>query len=414
MRVLGIVAEYNPFHNGHLYHLEQSLKITDATHSVAVMSGNFMQRGEPSIVNKWARAEMAVSAGIDLVIELPVVYACRSAESFALGAVNIMDGIGVVDCICFGSETGDIAELKSISDILVNEPWDFKLHLKRFLSEGLSYPSARALALEKYMETSAGTLHNLIKSPNNILAVEYLKAVQRLGSRIQCYTLKRFAAGYHSVKTNGRIASATAIRNQLLNNNAINLRIEKTVPRAALNILKRELTLGRGPVHNDLFSLPVIGEIRRHEAVGLKKYPGVTEGLENRIWNAARKNRTISRMLDQIKSKRYTHTRLRRISTYILLGIYQDLLLQLEGLNYPCYARVLALNERGREVLKKAGRLSRIPIITKTSNHSFPEGSPLPGIFRKDILATDMYVMAYVNGDYSYAGQDFLTSPFYL
>ncbi len=414
MKVLGIVAEYNPFHNGHLYHLEESMRVTGATHSVAVMSGNFMQRGEPSIVNKWARAEMAIKAGVDLVIELPVVYACRSAEAFAMGALNILDGIGTVNCICFGSESGDLHGLEHISAILAEEPEGFKDHLKTFLSKGQSFPSARGNALEKYLGPSAEGLRRLLLSPNNILAIEYLKAIKRLGSRIEAFTIKRFAADYHSTSINSSIAGASAIRKQILKRNSLTKKATMSIPKTTSGVLKRELVMGRGPVYSDRFSLPVIAEIRKLKGEDLKKYPEVTEGLENRILSAARENITITDMLKQIKTKRYTHTRIRRISTYIMLGIYKDLLEQLKQQKYPCYARVLALNTKGREILKKANDRSCIPIITKASHYSFGENSPLPEIFQRDILATDLYVMGYFNGEYAFAGQDFVTSPVYL
>lgn len=414
MKVLGIVAEYNPFHNGHLYHFKKAVEATGATHTVAVMSGSFVQRGEPSVVNKWARAEMAVKAGIDLVVELPVVYACRSAEVFAMGALSILDGMGAVDFVCFGSESGDLEKLQAVSRILSAEPSGYKDLLKHFLAMGHNFPTARAMALEQYMDRPGGDLRRLLKSPNNILAIEYLKALDRLQSSIIPFTLKRFAAGYHSQSLGHTIASATAVRSELTGKNKVTKRVSKVLPCTSSFILHRELASGRGPVSFELFSLPVTVQIRKLGPEGIRYYPEVTEGLENRIWNAAWTKAALDDMLEAIKTKRYTRTRLGRILTYILLDIKKELLDRLERENYPCYARVLALNKKGAEVLKRAGTVSRIPIITKTARHGFREGSPLFDILQKEALATDLYVLGYANRKYAFAGQDYVTSPFFL
>ncbi len=414
MKVLGIVAEYNPFHNGHLYHLKKAVEATGATHSVAVMSGSFVQRGEPSVVNKWARAEMAVRAGIDLVLELPVVYACRSAEGFATGALSILDGIGAVDFVCFGSESGDLEKLRAVSRILSSEPSDYKDLLRHYLAMGHNFPTARAAALEKYMGRPGDDLRRLLKSPNNILAIEYLKALDRLQSGIVPFTLRRFAAGYHSQSLGRTIASATAVRSELAGKNKVTKRVSRVLPGTSSLVLHRELASGRGPVSFGLFSLPVTAQIRKLGPEGIRYYPEVTEGLENRIWNAACTMTELEDMLETIKTKRYTRTRLGRILTYIFLDIKKELLDRLERENYPCYARVLALNKKGAEVLKRAGAVSRIPIITRTARHGFSEGSSLFDMLQKEVLATDLYVLGYANRKYAFAGQDYVTSPFFL
>ncbi len=414
MRVLGIVAEYNPFHNGHLYHLKKSIEITGATHTIAVMSGNFVQRGEPAIFNKWARAEMAIKSGVDLVIELPAVYALKSAEGFAMGALGVLDGLGVVDSLCFGSESGNLQKLEYISRILSDEPKGYKALLRYYLSRGHSYPSARASALKEYLGPSAEALIPPLNLSNNILAIEYLKAIKELESNISPYTIKRHAAGYHSRALPSNIASATAIRNGIIKGNAFMKKVEKTLPAASLHILNRELSLGRGPVYHNLFSLPSVMLVRRLGTKALTQFPEVIEGLENRIMAAAARETTLSDMLDQIKTKRYTHTRLRRIMTYIFLDITKDLLKELSQHGDPVYARVLALNEKGRSILNKARNISKIPIITKPADHGFPEGSPLFKILQKDVLATDLYVLGYAKDGYSSAGQDFVTSPLFF
>lgn len=411
---MGIIAEYNPFHNGHLYHLKRSIELTDATHTVAVMSGNFVQRGGPAVISKWARAEMAIGAGVDLVIELPVVYACRSAEGFAMGALGVLDGLGIVDALCFGSESGTLRELGQIARVLAKEPEDYRTLLRHFLSKGCSFPKARTSALEKFLAFPADELLPLLSSPNNILAIEYLKAMERLGSSISPYRIKRHAADYHSPFIQSGIASATAIRQGLIKSNTLTKEFAKTLPPNCLHVLERELSLGKGSVYHDRFSLPVITLIRRLGPTALMQYPEVSEGLENRIYSAAKKEITITGMLNQIKTRRYTYTRLRRILTYVFLDITQGFLEGLKVQNNPTYVRVLALNKKGGEILNKACNSSKIPIITKSADHGFSEGSPLFKILQKEALATDLFVTGYINDKYSFAGQDFSTSPFYL
>ena len=217
MKVVGIVAEYNPFHYGHLYHLQSSRSLTEADCVVVVMSGNYTQRGEPAVVSKWARAEMALLSGADLVIELPVAYAMGSAEYFAYGAVRLLDSLGVVDAMCFGSESGDIEDLQAIASILADEPEEYKDLLKNHLSDGHSFPSARQKALSGYLRGRHGKadLTRLLKSSNNILGIEYLKALLRLDSKIKPVTISRIGSDYNSTELSGKFSSATSIRNIL-------------------------------------------------------------------------------------------------------------------------------------------------------------------------------------------------------
>ena len=195
MSVLGIVTEYNPLHNGHIHHLKESLAVSSADTAVCVMSGNFVQRGEPAIIDKWIRAEIALRAGMDLVIELPVVYALSSAELFAFGAVKILDSLGFVNAICFGSEAGALEPLDAIAEILANEPEEYKALLKKNLDKGLSYPASRESALKGFLGTG---MAELVSSSNNILAIEYLKALKRLNSPIKAFTIHRIGGAYNS------------------------------------------------------------------------------------------------------------------------------------------------------------------------------------------------------------------------
>jgi predicted nucleotidyltransferase len=212
MKVLGIVAEYNPFHNGHLYHIQKSKEATGCDYVVCVMSGNFIQRGEPALLNKWARAEMALINGVDLVIELPVYYSLASAEFFAFGSVKLLDSLGIIDCLCFGSESGTIKELDMFADVFINEPESYKMFLSKNLKLGYSFPKSRSIALSEFLSTSGindQKLDELSKS-NNILGIEYIKALKRISSAIKPYTIERIGTGYRSEKALGKIASATA------------------------------------------------------------------------------------------------------------------------------------------------------------------------------------------------------------
>ena len=187
MKVVGFITEYNPFHYGHKYHLEQSINITGATHSLAIMSSSFVQRGEPSIVDKWTKAKIAIENGVDLVIELPFIYAAQSAELFALGGIKIMEALKIVDYISFGSEVGNLEPLQYVADILIDEPSEFKINLKNYLNLGMSFPSARSLAIKDYLSQNSSLNHDyesILKQSNNILAIEYLKALKRLNSSI--------------------------------------------------------------------------------------------------------------------------------------------------------------------------------------------------------------------------------------
>ena len=190
-KVLGIVGEYNPFHNGHLYHLEQSKKMTSSTYTVAIMSGNFTQRGSTSLIDKWSKAEVALQCGIDLVIELPVLYAISSAENFADGAIKILDSLKVVDYISFGAETSDIDVLQKFADVLYHEPREYKNILSHELGKGLSFPKARENALMMYLNDIRKYV-NVLSSPNNILGIEYLKALKKYKSNIMPISIARY------------------------------------------------------------------------------------------------------------------------------------------------------------------------------------------------------------------------------
>ncbi len=408
MKVLGLITEYNPFHNGHLHHLEKSREITGCDTVVCVMSGNFIQRGLPALTNKWSRAEMALNNQVDLIIELPVYYAVSSAEFFAHGAVKLLDSLGFVDSLCFGSECGEIDLLKIIAFVLAEEPAAYKEKLCRRLEEGLSFPAARSLALQDYFSQNSpndlALVRALIDKPNNILGIEYMKALKRLNSTIKPSTIRRYKADYNSYKQYGSIASATAIR-KILASNELEV-VKSVVPESSYNILRREISEGRGPVFSESFELAILSMLRKMSSEELRGVNDVTEGIENRIIKAAQESGSLSELLDRIKTKRYTLTRLQRILTCILLGLSRDNLETFNSAGGPQYIRVLGFSEKGEELLGKI-KASSLPLVTNLPVFLKNCTALQKKMLEADILASDIYCLGYPSASERLGGQDF-------
>ncbi|NLY43897.1 MAG: nucleotidyltransferase [Clostridiaceae bacterium] len=412
MKVLGLVTEYNPFHNGHKYHLDLSKKITGADFTVCVMSGNFIQRGEPALLNKWSRARMALENGVDLVIELPVSYVLQSAEFFAFGAVKILDSLNIVTHLCFGSEWGQIDELKEIAKILIEEPEEISQKYKYYLKEGHSFVKARERAVVDYLKGSvdAQSIGHILSSPNNILGIEYIKALYRLGSSIQPVTLKRHKAGYHSLEAYDNITSATAIRN-LLESSHYPDRIKPYMPAASFSILANEIDMGKAPVFTQQFEQVLLTLLRKMSAAQLSNFPDVNEGLENRIKDAVNRFGTYESVISNIKTKRYTRTRLQRIMFNVLLGITKDLLNTFQKYGGPQYIRILGLNSKGRILLKEAAKKASLPIFIKPSLYRKSCNPLLRQMMELDFLSTDLYALHYPNPRERLGNIDITTSP---
>ncbi|TYQ12933.1 UNVERIFIED_CONTAM: putative nucleotidyltransferase [Acetivibrio alkalicellulosi] len=412
MKVLGLIVEYNPFHNGHLYHIEQSKKISGAEYVICVMSGNFIQRGEPAIINKWARAKSALYSGVDLVIELPVPYAISSAESFAYGAVKILNDIGIVDFLCFGSENGSVKDLNLIASILFNEPDSYKSLLKNELKKGISFPASREQALIKYLSSNNTDCLNLIEilsNSNNILGIEYLKALKRLNSSISPLTIKRVNNSYNTEHLTGSISSATAIRKNIYNSsdNFSENDLSSVLPEISKSIIHQEFLSGRGPVVASDFYNIITSFIRRITPQQIKDIAHVKEGLENRIKNAAAKSGTYNELLQNICTKRYTVTRIQRILMNILVGITSNDLNMFNIYNGPQYARILGFNQRGKYLLSLAKKNTSIPLILKTSDFISSCNPLLKRMLELECISTDMYVLGYKNPNYKKSGQEF-------
>lgn len=391
-KVLGIIAEYNPFHNGHLYHLEQAKKITSSSYTVAVMSGNFTQRGSTSLIDKWSRTEIALKCGVDLVLELPTLYATSSAENFADGAIKILDSLKVVDYLAFGAETSDMDILNPISDVLYQEPKAYKMLLSHELKKGISFPKARENALMLYLGDIRKYL-NVLSSPNNILGLEYMKFLKKYKSSIQPIAITRFESGYNDVTYSGNIASATAIRNIIKNGNfkvARNL-----LPTPSYEILIDNIKQGHIIPDISTFEKQIFYNLRKMSLSEIAELPDVSEGLENSIKKAVNSCNTVVEFLNVVKSKRYTSTRIQRILLYSLLGITKkDMDLSKKVMPY---IRVLGLNNRGKFLISEIAKANpKLEIITSVKR--FVDNSTnknLKTMLSKDIWATDVYSLGY-------------------
>ena len=376
MKIAAIICEYNPFHNGHKFQIETLKREFDGV--VAVMSGNFVQRGSMAIRDKWTRAEMALKNGVDLVIELPVLYAINSAQKFSYGGVSLIDSMGVVDTISFGSESGEIDEFYKVAEILNNEPPEVSEKILELLNEGMSYPSARENAYEGHINL------DLIKTPNNILGVEYVRALLKLNSKIKAHTIKRVGAGYNEEKLKENFSSATAIRTAMADNSDFST----SVPENVLNILKSTQPFSEEKLF-DLLKYKVLTGGKEY----IKSINDVAEGLENKIYDAVRDSKSWEEAEEKIKSKRYTLSRIRRILLSVILGIDKEF-------SVPQYIRVLGMNGCGKKILKEMKKTTAVDIIVKTADF---DGEML----KKDILATDIYNLI-TNGE---MGMDFKQSP---
>ncbi|MCB2288392.1 nucleotidyltransferase [Clostridium sp. CS001] len=403
MNVSGIIVEYNPLHNGHLYHINKTKELTNCDALICVMSGNFAQRGIPSSIDKWTKTKMALQNGVDLVIEIPAIYSVSSAEFFSFGSVSLLDSLGVVDNICFGSEHGDIDDIYNISNILYQEPTDFKLLLKTYLSKGIAYPKARANALYDYLINSKMDLSNLLlddflNSSNNILGIEYCKSLIKLNSSIKPYTLKREGATYSSNVLHSEFSSATAIRKFVKEKGCLT-KLEDHVPKSVLaEILNLYSQNYEFTFEDSMF--PYIKHKSFTSKNSLVNLPDVSEGLDNRIIKALQHNLSYSSALDDIKSKRYTYTRIARILCQYFIGFDNFDTNRLRSMPCP-YARVLGFNSRGKSILKSIKSNSSIPLYTKISKVTNET-------LELDIQATKAYSI--LNSSIS-PNSDYLISP---
>jgi len=404
MKVLGIIAEYNPFHNGHRYHLQESVRMVSPDYTVCVMSGNFTQRGEPAMADKWIRAAAAVNNGIDLVLELPFAFACNNAEYFAGGAVDILNRLGCVTHLSFGSEAGELSALSAAADYLAHESEELKNSIKEFADLGISFPKARYEAVKKCMGSAYS---DVLMNANNILAVEYLKQLNLTKSRMEPITVKRYGTGYHDMGAYENIASATAIRHQLEKSDCLS-EISNLIPSETYQVLQ-SIDRGINLSFNDFYQL-LLYQILASDIDRLGSVLSATEGLENRVKRAASESVNMDSLIKAVLSKRYTETRIHRLLTHILIHLEKDSFRAIWD-NRINYARILGFSQRGASLIKqiKKEELSTIPILTNI-NREISRDSEEWKLLKYDITASDIYNLIAYGEIYSHS--DYVMKPF--
>ena len=339
MDVVGIICEYNPFHNGHIYHLNKVKELFPNSLIILVMSGNFTQRGIPSIVNKWDKTEIALKYGIDLVVELPFVFATQGADIFAKGAISILKELNV-DYLVFGSESNDVNSLYELANISLNDA-SYQEKIKAYLDEGINYPTALSKALQDFS-------NNTIATPNDLLAFSYIKEIIRQNAKMKPISIKR-TNDFHSNKLES-IASATSIRNALVEDRDISNSVPKEV---------YQLTRGVVYTQNDYFKFL---KYKIETTEDLSIYQTVDEGIENRIKKYIRVATTWDELVNLIKTKRYTYNKINRMLTHILCGFTKELATKFKDISY---IRILGFNELGQSYLNKIKKQVTVPILTK-------------------------------------------------
>jgi len=400
MVITGLITEYNPFHNGHLYHLMNAKKITGADMIVVVMSGNFVQRGTPALLDKWTRTEMALRCGADLVLELPSVYATGSAELFALGAVRVLHGLKKVGHVVFGSESGDISPLHQVANFIQTESDDFKEALKLELEKGLSFPVARERALSKLLQGN-----NIPNLPNDILGIEYLKAGLQLNTSIEFHTMKRLSSDYHDLDTDKALSSATAIRKSFSQGNVDS--ISHTMPKASYELMQACSNNAVWPT--DLSQL-LLYKIRSMSREDIKEIHGISEGLENRIKDASLKATDYESLVEMIKTKRYVRTRIQRTLLNILLGVKSEFVSKVYSTSNAAYGRVLGFNDNGRSLIGHIRKDCEIPLVTNVNKY-VADDQLIEAMLNMDLMCTDIYTLLRGDGK---GALDRLKQPIYL
>ncbi|GAA0078019.1 nucleotidyltransferase [Clostridium sp. CTA-5] len=394
--ITGIITEYNPFHKGHEYHLNNCKSDTNSEYIVCVMSGNFMQRGIPALIDKWKRTEMALKNGIDLVIELPLVYSLSSAEHFAFGSVSLLNSLNIIDNLYFGSEEGNVKTLENIASVLISEPEKFKSMLKNYLSLGLPFHLSRAKSLNDFFKLD--NISDVISNSNNILGIEYIKALKLLNSSITPMTIKRTGSKYNEKSLNNNFSSATSIRNHLKNGSLEDLK--NYLPTESYDILYK-LSCENYPF---IFEEDMFKYIKYKLLIGddsLKNLPDISEGLDNKILNELSTSFSLDDLILNSKSKRYTYTRINRILAQSFLNLEKYDLLNLSKQPTP-YCRVLGFTSKGKEILKNIKKNSDIDIITKVPKKNLNDHMKI------DIMGTKAYSI--LNPKVN-PMQDYLTSP---
>ncbi|WP_251860330.1 nucleotidyltransferase [Clostridium sp. Marseille-Q2269] len=370
MNISSIIVEYNPMHKGHIYHIEKTKELTGCDALICIMSGNFVQRGFPSILDKWTKANIAISNGVDLVLELPALYSLSSAEFFSFGAISILNNLNIVNNICFGSEIGSIENLQSIANILLYEPFEYKILLKKFLNNGVSFAKARNLALVELNKNNKiinEDINKILSLSNNILGIEYLKSLLLVNSSIKPFTITRQGANYKDENLHNQYSSASSIRKYLKENENIDI-LKTFLPEMTFLELKNLVDSGYDFSMED----SMINYIRYKYTCGYRNIHNlidVSEGLDNRIYKSLENNSSYHNLIGKIKSKRYAYSRIGRILCQYFIG-FENYDLNTLLKSTPSYIRVLASNETGLKVLKEIKKHSSTDIYTKIPKYT--------------------------------------------
>ena len=365
MKICGLITEYNPFHNGHIHHMKEARELTGADYLVVVMSGNYVQRGTPAIIDKYERARMALDGGADLILDLPVLFSTASAEVFATSAVNLLNQLGCVEYFCFGTELGTLEPLNMIADVLNKEPREFSEDIRSMIRTGMNYPTARSMALENYFSGRIENLGTILESPNNILGIEYLRALKRLGSHMKPYTIRRWATEYHSHTTYADVASATALRNMLYEEDGLERITPFVTPYTA-----REFSLQYGittPIRANDFS-QILQYRLETEKEHLTDYYDFSQDLADRVNNLLPDVYIFKEWAQALKTKTYTRTRINRALLHLILNIREEDILPYREEDYCMYAKILGFRSTALPLLSEIKANTALPIISKMAD----------------------------------------------
>ncbi len=388
MKTIGIIAEYNPFHNGHAYQIAKAKELTSSDYCIVVMSGDYVQRGTPALMDKYLRAEAALKNGADLVLELPVYYALGSAEYFASGAVALLDKLGVVDTICFGSECGDIEILSEFADQLLDESDTFKKTLRQRLKNGVSYPTARNDALRASAPHLTGHI-DILDGSNNILGIEYCKALKRRNSRMTLYTLPRNGSSYHDASLDGSFSSALAVREALTASGRLET-VQSQIPSSAYRLMEEHFGKRYPITSNDVTSI-LHYQLLSEQASGYTIHPDIDQELSDRILKKLPGYTTFDDFCEKLKTKNRTYTRVSRSLMHILLHMTHDELNTFCSDDYVYYARMLGFGKETAPLLKAIKERGQIPLLSKLGDADalLPENGKR--MLEKDIFASHVY-----------------------
>ena len=388
MKVCGVIAEYNPFHNGHENQIKEARELTGADKVIVVMSGNFTQRGVPAFMDKYTRTEMALKGGADLVLELPLYYSVGSAEFFATGAITLLDRLGVSDSLCFGSECGDISILDDIANILTEQKEELHESIREKMKTGLSYPMARAQAIEEMIPDSYEHVQAM-SEPNNILGFEYLRALKQRDSKIKPYTNLRIGSGYHDRMVQSTLSSAMAIRESVYETGELN-RVESQVPYYVYDIMKKNFNQ-TFPIFEEDISAMLKYKMLLDASSGYTSYVDISKDFSDKILKNLNRYSSFSQFCDLLKSKDITYARVSRSLLHILLNIRKDRMQMFIDDGYIYYARMLGFREESKDLLTEIKNSSEIPLISKLADAKNILGENAMTMLEGDIQAAHIY-----------------------